>query len=144
MGSSSVRRAMSNRTANEHIKSFVAIGEEAETAVNVSKQKVYSRSKSVATGLPRLGSQADDLSSRKFAKSNITDGNKGLNKFFKQVKNLVSKDKLKKSKVRHEENQEQLNCSGSLKYRHQSQGNLTPRRLRPFQHHSTPRLIRDI
>ena len=33
MGSSSVRRAMSNRTANEHIKSFVAIGEEAETAV---------------------------------------------------------------------------------------------------------------
>ena len=28
MGSSSVRRAMSNRTANEHFKSFVAIGEE--------------------------------------------------------------------------------------------------------------------
>jgi len=157
MGSSSVRRAMSNRTANENAKSFVAIGEEVETAVgDVEKEKVrkaYNRSKSVASGLPRLAGKVEDLSLRKLSRRNPDNkglsrnpDNKGLSKFFKQMKSFVSKDgKLRKSKNKDdEEDQDQLNSSSSLKFRHQSQVMLTPRKLSQVQHHSTPRLIKDV
>ena len=134
---------MSNRTANDNVRSFQAIGEdtlEGDASGKVPKPKSsYSRSKSVASGLPRLGNNNQDLKSRR----NNVDG-KGLNKLFKKVRSLVSKDKLKKSKVEPEEKEDQVNCPAGLQYRHQSQSYLTPRKLRPFQHHSTPRLIKDI
>ena len=149
MGSSSVRRAMSNRTANEHFKSFVAIGEEESEMEKPEAglesggrgNRSYSRSKSVASGLPRLGTKSarsEQLSSRN------AENNKGLTKFFKQVKSFVSKDKIKKSKSKPETDQlpEQL---GGVKFRQQSHSYLlTPRKLKQVQHHSTPRLIKDI
>ena len=142
MGSSSVRRAMSNRTANEHVKSFVAIGEEPEIelphASTETRKQSYSRSKSVASGLPRLGTKSDQLGSRNAE-------NKGLTKFFKQMKSFVSKDKIKKSKTKPEtesltENQDAV----QMKFRQQSHSYLTPRKLKQVQHHSTPRLIKDV
>ena len=141
MGSSSVRRAMSNRTANEHFKSFVAIGEEPEMEKPLSttetRKQSYSRSKSVASGLPRLGTKPE-LGSR-----NGENENKGLTKFFKQVKSFVSKDKIKKSKSKPETEQLSHQMVG-VKFRQQSQSYLTPRKLKQVQHHSTPRLIKDI
>ena len=130
---------MSNRTANDNVRSFQAIGEDTGEGEGKAPKPCYSRSKSVASGLPRLGNKTDDLKSRR----NNMDG-KGLNKFFKQVKNLVSKDKLRKTKVKQEQKDDPGKCPASLQHRHQSQSYLTPRKLRPFQHHSTPRLIKDI
>ena len=75
------------------------IGEEPEVekpeATGVARKHSYSRSKSVASGLPRLGTKSagsDQLSSRNAE-------NKGLTKFFRQVKSFVSKDKIKKSNL---------------------------------------------
>ena len=142
MGSSSVRRAMSNRTANEHFKSFVAIGEEPEMiqkplAMTETRKQSYSRSKSVASGLPRLGTKPEDLSSRNAE-------NKGISKFFKQVKSFVSKDKMKKSKTKPEPDELTDHLDG-VRFRQQSHSYLmTPRKLKQVQHHSTPRLIKDI
>ena len=148
MGSSSVRRAMSNRTANEHLKSFGAIGEAEEAemekpeASRETRKHSYSRSKSVASGLPRLGTnrsaRADQPSSRN------AENNKGITKFFKQVKSFVSKDKMKKSKTKAEPEQLTDHLDGA-RFRQQSHSYLmTPRKLKQVQHHSTPRLIKDI
>ena len=131
---------MSNRTANEHFKSFVAIGEESEIekplATTETRKQSYSRSKSVASGLPRLGTNPDQLSSRNAE-------NKGLTKIFKQFKSFVSKEKIKKSKTKAETHEMSDQLEG-VKFRHQSQSYLTPRKLKQVQHHSTPRLIKDI
>ena len=135
---------MSNRTANEHFKSFVAIGEEEPELEKPEASGIgnrsYSRSKSVASGLPRLGTKP----ARSEQPSSRNAENKGLSKFFKQVKSFVSKDKIKKSKSKPETVQltEQL---GGAKFRQQSHSYLlTPRKLKQVQHHSTPRLIKDI
>lgn len=140
MGSSSVRRAMSNRTANEHVKSFVAIGEEPEIELphvtTETRKQSYSRSKSVASGLPRLGTKSDQLGSRNAE-------NKGLSKFFKQMKSFVSKDKIKKSKTKPEAESLTDHLDG-VKFRQQSHSYLTPRKLKQVQHHSTPRLTKDV
>ena len=141
MGSSSVRRAMSNRTANEHFKSFVAIGEEPEVVkplvTTETRKQSYSRSKSVASGLPRLGISPEQLGSR-------NTENKGLTKFFKQMKSFVSKDKMKKAKTK-PETREVSDQRDGVKFRQQSLSYLaTPRKLKQVQHHSTPRLIKDI
>ena len=175
MGSSSVRRAMSNRSNPEHV-SFTALRilEVANTSldnpqVNDSvhdlrgssrdssdnRKYSYSRSKSVASGLPRLGDVSQDSTQHdeSYASKSLlrkkkgdSSGGRSISRFFKQMKssmNLGSKDKKKRNKSGDQETGSKHatlpSRSSVSNLRHQSQSCLTPRKLKQAQHHSTPR-----
>jgi len=177
MGSSSVRRVMSQRGGKDHAKSFSALGKldmadsEAFASVGQMEQEVedafeaneeqrrysYSRSKSVASGLPHLVN-ISQTSQQDSTLDGVYDSTKSLlrkrkdkedsphgkfGKLLKQMKNIVGKDKNKRTRSSDLESQSGRGPSllGS-KLRHQSTTCLTPRSLRQATHHSTPRLIK--
>ena len=176
MGSSSVIRAMSNRSNPEQV-SFTGLrglevantsldNPEVNNSVNdirggsgessASRKFSYLRSKSVASGLPRLGddSQNSSLHDGTYATKSLLRkkkgdasgaGGRGISRFFKQMKSSMNlgKDKNKKSKSSDQESSKYstLPCHSSVSHlQHQSQSCLTPRKLKQIQHHSTPRL----
>jgi len=181
MGSSSVRRAMSQRGGRDHAKSFSALGrldmaeseafasvgehvehEEVEQEAFEDNREIrrlsYTRSKSVASGLPNLVN-VSHTSQQDSIHDGIYDSNKSLvrkrkdkedsphgkfGKILKQMKNIVVKDKNKRTRSTDLESQSGRSVSSLLgsKIRHQSQTCLTPRSLRKATHHSTPRLIK--
>ena len=174
MGSSSVRRAMSNRSNPEHV-SFTGLrglevantsldNPEVNNSVNDlrggsggpsdSRKFSYSRSKSVASGLPRLGddSQNSSLQDGSYATKSLlrkkkgeSGGGRSISRFFRQMKSSMNlgKDKNKKNKSSDQESSKYstLPSQSSVSHlQHQSQSCLTPRKLKQVQHHSTPRL----
>ena len=175
MGSSSVRRAMSNRSNPEHV-SFTALRilEVANTSLDNpevndsvhdlrgssrdssnSRKYSYSRSKSVASGLPRLGDVSQDscqhdgsYASKSLLRKKKGDssGGRSISRFFKQMKSSMNlgKDKKKRNKSGDQETDSKHatlpSHSSVSNLRHQSQSCLTPRKLKQVQHHSTPRL----
>ena len=174
MGSSSVRRAMSNRSNPEHV-SFTGLrglevantsldNPEVNNSVNDlrggsggpsdSRKFSYSRSKSVASGLPRLGddSQNSSLQDGSYATKSLlrkkkgeSGGGRSISRFFRQMKSSMNlgKDKNKKNKSSDQESSKYstLPSNSSMSHlQHQSQSCLTPRKLKQVQHHSTPRL----
>jgi len=181
MGSSSVRRAMSQRGGRDHAKSFSALGRldmaESEAFASVGehieheeevqeafednrdiRRLSYTRSKSVASGLPNLVN-VSQTSQQDSIHDGVYDSNKSLvrkrkdkddsphgkfGKILKQMKNIVVKDKNKRTRSTDLESQSGRSVSSLLgsKIRHQSQTCLTPRSLRKATHHSTPRLIK--
>lgn len=163
MGSRSVSRALSNRISSDHVKSFTALGKlsspdslessnvEEEEACKESRRYSYSRSKSVASGLPKLAEDQDmslhnsSYETKSLLKRKKDDrGDGGLVKLFRHVKSFVGKDKLRKMRSSSENDSgPQSSGSGSkLRFQNQSQSNLTPRKLKKIQHHSTPRLVK--
>ena len=163
MGSRSVSRALSNRVHGDHVKSFTALGglvspesimkrDEAEDDCQESRRYSYSRSKSVASGLPKLGEEQDlslhnsSYETKSLIKRKKEEGGGGIAKLFKHVKSFVGKEKLKKFRTGslgdHERDPPTSSLLGTrLKY--QSQTCLTPRKLKKVQHHSTPRLVKN-
>ena len=177
MGSSSVRRAMSNRSNPEHV-SFTGLrglevantsldNPEVNNSVNEiregsgdssdSRKFSYLRSKSVASGLPRLGddSQNSSLHDGTYATKSLLRkkkgdssgaGGRGISRFFKQMKSSMNlgKEKKKRNKSGDQETDSKRatlpSHSSVSNLRHQSQSCLTPRKLKQIQHHSTPRL----
>ena len=175
MGSSSVRRAMSNRSNPEHVQSFTALRrlEVANTSLDHpedngsvldlgggcgdnqssnsgSQRSSFRRSKSVASGLLRMGDVSQDSSFHNGSyatksllrrKKGDSGGGKSISRFFKQMRNIVGKDKNRRIKSSEDE-------SGSTLASHSSVSNvrlqscLTPRKLKQVQHHSTPRLMK--
>ena len=160
MGSSSVRRAMSNRANSDNVKSFtalqkldpteVSIVDNTEEDVKAKKRYSYSRSKSVASGLAKLNDQDQEeslLHDGSYDGKNLLkkkrDGDNGtIAKLFRQMKNIVGKDKSKRIKSSECETGNKTYSFSSSKLRHQSQGCLTPKKLKA-QHHSTPRLVKN-
>ena len=160
MGSSSVRRAMSNRANNDNVKSFTALQKLDPTEVSivddkedakVKKRYSYSRSMSVASGLPKLNDNYTEESiihdgsydgKNLLKKKREDNGNRTIAKLFRQVKNIVGKDKSKRIKSSECESSNKTLSFSSSKLRHQSQGCLTPKKLKA-QHHSTPRLLKN-
>jgi len=157
MGSRSVSRALSNRVNSDHVKSFTALGglsspdsidckaREQETAKE-SRRYSYSRSKSVASGLPKLGEDQDmSLHNSSYETKSLLKRRKedsgGLVKLFRHVKSFVGKDKLRKLRSS-SETDTNTTLGSKLRLQHQSQTNLTPRKLKRVQHHSTPRLVK--
>ena len=161
MGSRSVSRALSNRVASDHVKSFTALGGlsspesleskgfEEEVSSKESRRYSYSRSKSVASGLPKLAEDQDlsmhniSYETKALLKRSKEDSG-GLVKLFRHVKSFVGKDKLRKLRSSSETDSGPASPgSGSkLRFQNQSQTNLTPRKLKRIQHHSTPRLVK--
>ena len=157
MGSSSVRRAMSNRSHSDNVKSFSALTaleptETGDDGINVNndnkRRYSYTRSKSVAAGLPRLGhddtpvqdnsqmpilqdnsmheTSYDNKSlTRKKRHDSVTkDGSSSaFGKLLKQVKNIVVKDKHKRPRLSEPEN-------GKLSSMLHSKSSLLPNKLR--------------
>ena len=173
MGSSSVRRAMSNRSNPEQV-SYTALRvlEVANTSLDhpegndsvpdlgsanrdspQNRKYSHSRSKSVASGLPRLGDISQDSSyhdgsdaSKSLMKKKKGDSNgRSISRFFKQMKSSMnlSKDKNKRNKSSDQNGSKYstfTSHSSVSNLRYQSQSCLTPRKLKQVQHHSTPRL----
>ena len=173
MGSSSVRRAMSNRSNPEQV-SYTAhrVLEVANSSLDnpegndsvpdlrsaskdspKSRKYSQSRSKSVASGLPRLGDISQDSSyhdgsdaSKSLLRKKKGDSNgRSISRFFKQMKNSMnlSRDKNKRNKSSDQDSSKYSTLashSSVSNLRYQSQSCLTPRKLKQVQHHSTPRL----
>merc|ERR1711915_896245 len=163
MGSSSVRRVMSNRANSDNVKSFTALQKLDPSEVSIvdnidnteedkkaQKRYSYSRSKSVASGLAKLNDQDQEESlihdgsydGKNLLKKKRDGDNGTIAKLFRQVKNIVGKDKSKRIKSSECETGNKTYSFSSSKLRHQSQGCLTPRKLKA-QHHSTPRLVKN-
>ena len=152
MGSSSaVRRAMSNRSNPDNVRSVTALARlEAGAAAEAREDQAissstikYSRSRSVASGLPRMGDNSLSLHDGGYeSKSLLRKKKEGFSKLLRNMKSFVAKDK-KRIKSNEYEASYSKNPSFSVpKFSHQSQTCLTPRSLKRVQHHSTPRLIK--
>ena len=172
MGSSSVRRAMSNRSNPEQV-SFTALRvlEVANTSLDNpeandsvpdlrgasrdslnSRKYSHSRSKSVASGLPRLGDISQDSyhdgsdAAKTLLRKKKGDSNgRSISRFFKQMKSSMNlgKDKNKRNKSSDQDGSKYSTLtshSSVSNLRYQSQSCVTPRKLKQVQHHSTPRL----
>ena len=173
MGSSSVRRAMSNRSNPEQVSlTALRVLEVANTSLDnpeandsvpdlrgasrdslTSRKYSQSRSKSVASGLPRLGDISQDSSyhdgnesSKTLLRKKEGDSNgRSISRFFKQMKSSMNlgKDKNKRNKSSDQDGSKYSNLtshSSVSNLRYQSQSCVTPRKLKQVQHHSTPRL----
>ena len=168
MGSSSVRRAMSNRSNPEQVSlTALRVLEVANTSLDnpesndsvpdlrgaSSRKYSQSRSKSVASGLPRLGDISQDSSyhdgndaSKTLLRKKKGDSNgRSISRFFKQMKSSMNlgKDKNKRNKSNDQDGSKYsplTSHSSVSNLRYQSQSCVTPRKLKQVQHHSTPRL----
>ena len=154
MGSSSaVRRAMSNRSNPDNVRSVTALarleaGAAAEAraredqAISSSTIK-YSRSRSVASGLPRMGDNSLSLHDGSYeSKSLLRKKKEGFSKLLRNMKSFVAKDKKRMKSNEYEASSSKKPSFSVPKFSHQSQTCLTPRSLKQVQHHSTPRLVK--
>ena len=132
MGSSSVRRAMSNRSNPEHVQSFTTLRrlEAANTSLDHpevngsvldlgggcgdnqssnsgSQRSSFRRSKSVASGLLRMGDVSQDSSfhngsyaAKSLLRRKTGESRRGrsISRFFNKMKNIVVKDKNRRIK----------------------------------------------
>ena len=152
MGSSSaVRRAMSNRSNPDNVRSVTALArleagaaaEAREDQASSSSTIKYSRSRSVASGLPRMGDNSLSLHDGSYeSKSLLRKKKEGFSKLLRNMKSFVAKDKKRIKSNEYEASSSKKPSFSVPKFSHQSQTCLTPRSLKQVQHHSTPRLVK--